>query len=169
MLNSGHSSNLHQVKARFQCFPRFQRYFVDNIVFQLVCSVFKTEISSFQPKNENVFFFFTRIVFLSTLAKKFCKSRTFLPYFGVFRQILSSCEKHVVSASSQHFGSYHDIKMDKSARLNFFFRFLRVFFCPNFYYEHCVLAGFQYFFADSIAFLLKTLRLSLFASFLVVK
>ena len=55
---------------------RLQRYFTDNIVFQLVCSVFKTEISSFLQKNKNVFF--TRIVFLSTLAKKFCKNRTFL-------------------------------------------------------------------------------------------
>ena len=101
--------------------------------------------------------FSPRIVFLSTLAKKFCKNRTFLPYFGVFRQILSrSCEKHVVSASLQHLGSYLGKKMDKSAQYKFFFSVFKVFFCLNFYCKHSVLAGFQCFFADSIAFLLKT-------------
>ena len=114
--------------------------------------------------------FFTRIVFLSTLAKKFCKNRTFLYRILEFlRQISSrSCEKHVVSASLQHFGSYLEKKMDKSAQYKCFFSVFKVF-CRNFYCEHCVLAGFQCFFADSIAVLLKTLRLSLFASFLVVK
>ena len=57
--------------------------------------------------------------------------------------------------------------MDKSAQFNFFFRFLR-FFRPKFT-ANIVLAGFQRFFADFITVLLKTFRLSLFASFLVVK
>ena len=76
--------------------------------------------------------FFTRIVFLSILAKKLCKNRTFLPYFGVFRQISSrSCEKHVVSASLLHFGSYLGKKWINQRNLNVSFRFLRFFF-PKF-------------------------------------
>lgn len=87
----------------------------------------------------------------------FCKNRAFLPYVSVFGQIsLRSCEKHVVSASLQHFGSYLGKKMDKSAEYKFFFSVFKVFFCLNFYCKHSVLAGFQCFFADSIAFLLKT-------------
>ena len=126
MLHSGHQQFTVGLSQVLVFSHRLQRYFADNIVFQLVCSVFKTEISSFLPKNKNVFF--TRIVFLSTLAKKFCKNRTFLPYFGVFRQISSrSCEKHVVSACLQHFGSYLGKKMDKSAQFKCFFSVFKVF------------------------------------------
>ena len=70
---------------------RLQRYFADNIVFQLVCSVFKTEISSFlQKKQKRVFY--PNCVFVNFGEKILQKSYISVPYFGVFRQISSrSC------------------------------------------------------------------------------
>ena len=124
MLHSGHQQFTVGLSQVLVFSHRLQRYFSDNIVFQLVCSDFKTEISSFLQKNKNVFF--TRIVFLSTLAKKFCKNRIFLPYFGVFRQIsLRSCKKHVVSASLQHLAVILGKK--KSAQFKCFFSVFKVF------------------------------------------
>ena len=109
-------------------------------------------------------------MFLSTLAKKFCKNRTFLPYFGVFRQILSrSCEKHVVSASLQHFGSYLGKKMDKSAQYKFFFWVFK-FFLPKFFLLRTLFVSrIPEFFRRFYRFFAENIRLSLFASFLVVK
>ena len=114
--------------------------------------------------------FSPRIVFLSTLAKKLCKNRTFLPYFGVFRQILSrSCEKHVVSASLQHLGSYLGKKMDKSAQYKFFFSVFKVFFLPKFLLQTLCVSRIPVFFRRFYRFFAENIRLSLLASFLVVK
>ena len=72
---------------------RLLNYFAENIF----CSVFKTEISLFLQKKQTCFS--VEFSVFVNFSEKFCKNRTFLPYFRVFRQISSrSCEKHVVSS-----------------------------------------------------------------------
>ena len=72
---------------------RLLNYFAENIF----CSVFKTKISLFLQKKQTCFS--VEFSVFVNFSEKFCKNRTFLPYFGVFRQISSrSCEKHVVSS-----------------------------------------------------------------------